>query len=246
MTTMSQTTSFLSRVGQWFRPGRSDGRLPLESQVLAHVDQVKARRVSFWRPWARRDAAIASLQQGFTSLSELMNSIRDNLEKQGQRQDQMLSYLSHLPEILHSLPEAQRVQGQTLQAIGQQLANQVQQQIRLNEILAKLSDAGADQRALLEALHGRVEQLDQHDLAIVQNLRQVGAAMDSMGRSSESSTQVLQQMRDNLAQRDIEVQRVLQRQNTRFTILVVCAIVLSVAALAAVGVMGYLLVHKMA
>jgi hypothetical protein len=47
------------------------------------------------------------------------------------------------------------------------------------------------------------------------------------------------------AQRDAELERVLRRQNTRFTTMLIVAIVLSVAALTAVAMVGYLMVNRM-
>src|SRR5687767_14754820 len=94
------------QIGRIFR--KDSTTLPLEREVPSEgaIAKVSAKRTSFFRPWAKRDAAIASLREGMESLAGTIVSIRDNLEKQGRRQDEMLAYLSHLPEILHSLPEA--------------------------------------------------------------------------------------------------------------------------------------------
>ena len=47
-------------------------------------------------------------------------------------------------------------------------------------------------------------------------------------------------MRTNLDQRDKQLENILHRQGTRFTTMLAIAIFLSIAALAAVTVMGYL------
>src|SRR5437667_211048 len=62
-------------------------------------------RTTFLRPWAKRDAAIHQLQEGFVTLTDLMGAIRDNLEKQNSRQDELLGALSQLPQVLQTLPE---------------------------------------------------------------------------------------------------------------------------------------------
>jgi len=51
---------------------------------------------------------------------------------------------------------------------------------------------------------------------------------------------VLEQMRDNINSRDGELERILHKQGNRFTTLLAIAIFLSIAALVAVGVIGYL------
>jgi len=47
-----------------------------------------------------------------------------------------------------------------------------------------------------------------------------------------------------MTSRDNELQQVLMRQGTRFTVMLSVAIFLSIAALAAVAVIGYLLLAK--
>ena len=61
---------------------------------LALASTVVEPRSTFLRPWARRDAAIENLQNGLVALSDLMGSIRSNLERQSNRQDEVLHYLA--------------------------------------------------------------------------------------------------------------------------------------------------------
>jgi hypothetical protein len=51
-------------------------------------------------------------------------------------------------------------------------------------------------------------------------------------------------MRDRIDSRDGQLERILQRQGTRFTTMLAIAIFLSISALAAVCIMGYLLIIK--
>jgi chromosome segregation ATPase len=257
---MSTHFTVFSRIGQWFAGRTSDEAeqaLPAEAQTTEFrlTEQLPARvapsRPSIFRPWARRDAAIVGLQQGVASLSALMDAIRENLERQSHRQDQMLAHLAHLPEILQSLPDSQRLHGETLKTIGQQLEQQVVQQQQLTEILSRVSDAGSDQKHLLEALHERANTLSEHNEAISENLRQVGSAMETVGRNAESNTQLLHQFREQQASQQeaaAEQQQAMadlvRQQGKRFTLLMVVTIVLAVAALAGAGVVSYLLLNR--
>jgi small-conductance mechanosensitive channel len=245
-------TTFFSRLGSWFRKsdepvtpngdGASEGRstamsdeLPLLSKVQRAQTQQPPQNVEprgwFVRPGAKRDAAITKLQEGFGNLSDLMASVRDNLERQGERQDELLKYLAHLPTALESLPEANRIHGETLKAIHEQIGHQGAHQEKLAEILEKMSDAGGESRQVLDQLNNRVETMRQTDEAIAGNLNQVGSAMETVSKHSSTSTQVLEQMRDNLNARDEQLQRLLQRQTHRFMVMMVIAILLAFAAL---------------
>jgi uncharacterized phage infection (PIP) family protein YhgE len=235
---MSQQT-FASRIGKWFKNGnRIDRELPLESD--AENGSALVTRGTFLRPWAKRDEAIGNLQTGVGALTDLMNSIRDNMEAQGRRQQELLGYLSHLPQALEALPEAGRLQGETLKAIHQQLATQNGQQNRLGDILEKIVQSDGDRRKSVDGLRESVEDLRQQDAAISDGLGNIGLAMQHVSRASEASTQVFEQLRQSQTARESELQSTLARQNARLTTMLAIAIGLSIIALAAVGVVGYL------
>ncbi|HTL28385.1 MAG TPA: hypothetical protein VL282_04170 [Tepidisphaeraceae bacterium] len=239
---MSEQTTLLSRIGGWFkRSSNENGDLP-----LVHHGEVTnlEHRSSFLRPWARRDAAIQQLQDGFGTLTDLMSGIRSNLEKQNERQEELLSYLSHIPQALQSIPESNRVQGETLKAIHQQLSVQSDQQGKLNDILGQMSRTSFEQRGMLDELRERVDTVRETDRVIADNLGNVGVAMEAVTKNSATSAEVLGQMRDRINDRDDQLEKILQKQNIRFTTMLAIAIFLSIAALAAVGIVGYLLLIR--
>ncbi len=226
---------FVSKIGNWFRRGPR----PLDGDML-QSDQ----RASVLRPWAKRDQAIANLQDGFHTLTDLMAAIKDNLNEQGRRQDELLKVLSHLPQAIELIPESNRIHGETLRAIHARMEHQNEQQNLIAEILGKVSDNGAAQSKTVEEVRYRVEAMAEHESKIADNLSSVGAAMQTVSRNSQASAQVLEQLRDNINHRDGQLERVLHRQATRFTSMLAIAIFLSVAALVAVAVVGYQLLNR--
>jgi len=235
--------TLLGRLARFFRR-HSSSDLPLEASDQTGLQRVQTRRGTFLRPWARRDQAIQNLQNGFDALTDLLQTVRDNLERQTDRQDELLQYLSHLPAALETLPESNRVQAETLKAIHQQVAAANSQQAKLAEILDRLSQAHAADQRTLDELRERMEDLSRHDQRISETLGSVGAAMQSVSTTSASSAQVLQQVRDNINARDGQLERILLKQNTRFTTMLAVAIFLSISALAAVCVVGWLVLNK--
>lgn len=245
--------TFLSRIGRWFkRDGDSaidgaidngDGRSLIGDHGDRHLSSSLDTRTTFLRPWAKRDAAIQQLQDGFTTLTDLMSAIRDNLENQNQRQNELMGALQQLPQLLESLPENHRVQSETLKAICQQIESQSSQQERLSQVLSRIGDNTGEQKQMVDALRNRVEDLHKSDTTIADYLNNVGSALKDVSKSNETSAQVLGQMRDHQSARDTELQTALHRQGTRFTTMLAAAIFLSIAALVAVCVMGYLMIN---
>lgn len=245
---MSDQTTLFTRIGSWIKNAtriENDpiGRLNGE-EIPPHMHQLHEGalepRTTFLRPWVKRDAAMENVQGGITALADLMTSIRDNMEKQSQRQDDLLEHISQLSTALQSLPETSRLQAETLEAIQQQMEGQSAQQAKLAEILEHLGQSGQEQRRTLDTVQERVESLNSHDQKISDSLNEVGTSMKAVSANSQQNAQVLQQMRDNQMERDGELERILHRQGSRFTTLLSVAICLSIAALVAVGVLGYL------
>lgn len=259
---VSDQTTIISRIGNWFRKSPRTGEagpgLPPDNDN-GHADVFDPglggsgngliaggpeSRSSFLRPWAKRDAAIDQLQSGVGALAELMTGIRDNLERTAKRQDELVQYLSHLPGALQQLPESARLQSETLKTIQLRMERQSDEQQRLAEVLERMSAADQTHGRSLDALQKRVDTLNEHDKAISENLSGVGAAMKSLGLHTESSAMVLKQLREDTTTHDGELERILHRQGNRFTTMLAVAIFLSISALAAVGVVGYLMLNQ--
>jgi hypothetical protein len=247
-TTTTTSPTFLSRIGRWFRKdhageanGESGGQR-LVGEPASHSTAIE--RTTFLRPWAKRDAAIQHLQDGFSTLTDLMTTIRDNLEKQNERQDELLGALSQLPQVLQTLPENSRVHNETLHAIRQQIESQSGQQEKLSAILTHIGQTTSEQRQMVDALRGRVEDLHKVDTTIADYLNNVGNSLKDVSSNTQASTKVLESMRENIQQRDEQMGQEMHRQGVRFTTMLATAIFLSIAALIAVCVMGYLILSQ--
>lgn len=243
---MPETETFLNRIGRLFkRPAKSNGNGEHEGSDASSRPTVTVEtHPAALMPWRKNSAAIAQLQDGFQSLTQLMDEIRQNMVSQSRRQDELIGYLSALPRIMESIPESGRLHAETLKAIQLQLQRHGDQQGTLGEILEKLAESTGDQKDLLEGLRERVETLNVQDKAMADSLGNVSAALEQSTRHSAAGTQVLESLRENLNTRDAGLQNILQRQNSRFTALLIVAISISVAALIAVGAVGILLMRS--
>jgi chromosome segregation ATPase len=241
---------------------------PGSTEAEEALDPSAEPRTTFLRPWVKRDQAIDQLQNGIATLSDLMGTIRQTLEKNSDRQDELLNYLSQLPEALVALPESNRVQSEALKAIQTGIeqqnralgalpeGNRVQgealkaiqigieqqnaQQNKLANVLERMDRDSNESTRTLDVVRERVDGITMHEEAIGQSLQSVGAALRSVSATSEASAHVLENLQANICSRDNQLERVIRRQNTRFTTMLAVAIVMSMAALTGVVVFGYL------
>jgi chromosome segregation ATPase len=235
---MQETETFLNRIGRLFKRGNKPNGNGHDEAAPSPDMPADPGQLTL-RPWRKNSAAIAQLQDGFHSLTGLMDEIRQNMVDQSRRQDELIGYLSALPRLIESIPESTRVHGETLKAIQTHLQRQTDQQETLGEILEKVAESGGDQKDLLEGLRERMETLNHQDKAMADSLTSVGAALEQATKHSAAGTQVLENLHENFKTRDGNLEQILQRQNARFTTLLIAAIGISVVALGAVGIVGY-------
>lgn len=246
---MSQTV--FSRISNWFKPGTTEtpsGDLPLENEQ-ATLEQSAVERpgpvpvTTFLKPWAKREAALMQLQEGFNTLNDLISSVKESLDRQALRQDELLNVLQHLPAALRAIPENSRLQTETLKAVGEQLQRHNVHYHRLADVLEKVSDSSTDQKKILDLMNDRVEVIAQQDVRMAEGMRSVSSAMETVSQNSQASAQVLDQLKNNARTRDMELQWILHKQGIRFTAMLSVAIFLSIAALGAVCFIGWKMMH---
>jgi hypothetical protein len=261
---MTENTTLMGRIGGWFKRGHEQAdlvvgpktqavaqALPPEPAPAEAIEMDRAMetrnmeppvetRSTFIRPWSKRDGATEQLQTGVAALSDLLDSVRESLDRHTKRQDEMMSYLAHLPKALQSIPENGRVQGEALTGIHKQIERQTGQQSQVAQVLERISRAEDRQQRTLEALQDRVDWVSRNEHALTQSLSNVGVLLQAMGKHSEASAQVMVNLRDGMSVRDRNVEKILHRQGVRFTTMLAVAIFLSMAAIVGVGIFGYL------
>ena len=164
-----------------------------------------------------------------------MADLREGLEKQSARQEELLAPLSQLPEVMRqstrdALGTIQRVQGQ--------VERQGAQQWQIAEILERICRADAEQGRVLDALCRHESSFSENLSRVDESLCRVGAVMQTVGAASEAGARVLERLCDNIHTRDAELERIFKSHNRRLTALLSITIGLSVAAIGSVVVVG--------
>jgi hypothetical protein len=231
---MSESQGFFGRVSRWFRQrfGAQED-LPLlygETETSTAI----ARRPLFGFPWQRKEEDLTVLQTGLASMTALMTSLRQYLDQQNARHDELLTYLSQLSQALQAIPDAGRMQSETLRVLHQQIAYQNAQHKQLSETLRKVSESSGTQREVVELLRDRVEILYKNDQQIADTIGGMGGAITLVSQQSQTNTMVLERVRDNLVTRDGDLEKAIRReqQKTRVTLYIVGASALAALIIA--------------
>ncbi|MEM8873125.1 MAG: hypothetical protein AAGD32_02595 [Planctomycetota bacterium] len=203
-------------------------------------------------PFAKRDQAIHSLTRGFDQLTDLMQGIQVSMEKSTEKQSELIDTLKHLPASVEQAAEANKIHGETLLAIKDQIGNQTEHQEKLGAILDTIGQTGEAQRKGLDTLQERVEAMREADAQMAENLSGVGQTMHGLGDamravsdSSARSNEVLEQLRSHLDKKTDHLEEQMRKQSKWFSFLLGMALFLSFLALLFVAGMGYFVVQEL-
>ncbi|MEM6560619.1 MAG: hypothetical protein AAF656_03380, partial [Planctomycetota bacterium] len=196
--------------------------------------------------------AIHSLTRGFDQLTDLMQGIQQSMEKSTQKQSELIDTLKHLPASVEQAAEANKIHGETLVAIKDQIGHQSAHQEKLGDILDTIGKTGEAQRQGLDTLQERVEAMREADAQMADNLNGVGQTMSGLGDamravsdSSTRSNEVLEQLRSHLDKKTENLEEQMRKQSKWFSVLLGLALFLSFLALLFVAGMGYFMVTEL-
>lgn len=198
------------------------------------------------RLWGNRrdDTAIDEVRAGMSALASLLTGIQQHMEKQDARQEELAERQREVVACLSHLPMASAIQNESLSAIREQITQGVATQTRLCSALERLGGLQETTGEALTSITRRIDQMDSRDANFANSMEKVCDAMQTVSRASETGAIVLERVRNTLATQQDGMSKTLDKHQNRFNALMAVAIAVSVAALAVVAGVGYLVLSK--
>jgi dsDNA-specific endonuclease/ATPase MutS2 len=218
----------LARITAFFSRSDEQG-LPLARPV---------RKSGFLRlsNFLSRPSSPAGPSHDVSNLADLLSAMRESVDRQNQRQDELLTYLSQVPKALEHLPENTRVQAESLAGIRQFLENQSSTSRQMSVILDKVGQATVDQRKILDSVRQRLDTLHESDQKVAEHFSSFAGALATSSDTTRLAGEMLKALETNIRQRDEALERILNIQQRRHTILMTAAVILSAASLVATAI----------
>lgn len=247
--------SLFSRVGQWFKPGErnrpgsadvtptgpdpyvetdsdaGDSGAPNDRGSLASSALSKRRQ---------REEMLTRVEDGFTRVVELCESLQTHFDHQDQRASRIADSLAEVSGGMARLANVVEAQGETLHAIVGQLEKGNTHSARLEELAGHFSKLTEAQRQALATISQQVDVAQKTDQRIVETLDTVHQTITTLGESCSASTQALRVLRMAAAETDERMSKLVEQQGRRFVWLFAVTLVLATVSITAV-VLGFLL-----
>lgn len=217
--------SLLTSLRSWFSR-------PVDEPPLARLEQsTRSTSPGMFRPFQRSSGGGAG--DSLAPLTDVLVSVREAVDRQAHRHEELMTYLSHLPKALELIPENAKLQAEALAAIRQHLENQGTQARQMSTILDKVGQAAVDQRRILDSVRQRLDSLAENDQKVAEHFSSFSSALVSSNDTTRIAGELLKNLEANIRTRDESLERILSIHQRRHTWMLAAAITLSTAALLA-------------
>lgn len=174
-------------------------------------------------------------RDAFTRVADLMDAMQKHFERQDARAQQLTQSVERVAGILEELADAQRGQGDTLRSIAVQAEVAGRHNAAVAETMQRMPESLLAQAEALRTVARRIEMGQESEGQMVHSLQRFGGAVDSLRAAGLAQVETLQNLHAaERAQRDA-LTVLVRDQGRRFLVLMIVAGVMSIGALAALG-----------
>ncbi|MEE9405314.1 MAG: hypothetical protein V3V20_10495 [Algisphaera sp.] len=180
-----------------------------------------------------RELTIQQLKQGYGEVVETMKSVRNHLDQQAGRNEQMLDLMKGIPEVLKSIPESNQRQTEMLSVIQQNLERQNETAGHLTKAIVSLASASEKQGTTLEGINERMHAEDVSRQKLNATVASLDNTMGGVQDSSTATRESMHAMTEQSRMNDERMRDMYQRsQRTTLLMVILClAVVLGALAL---------------
>ncbi len=243
-------SGFFARARDWFlRPlglrvsfsgreeqGQADRSRPAADAQSARLQKLfgasAAANQRGGRRRGKKGAHQDEIKQDIASVAHAVVAIHDAMDRQAARHDELLKYLSLLPNAIDRLPADAQAQAETLSAIHRHVAAHAAAQEKFGAVLDRIGRNGEQSERALRAIDQRMESIDLRG-------RTVGEAMELVCTTTRAGTKAVESLKGQLVGRDSELEKLLRQQNARLTAMLLTALGVSIGAAGLAAAMGY-------
>lgn len=213
-----EKTSLWNRVGDWFRATAQPGA---DAEVAADADvdlgATNEVMVPSSRPAAPRKEITTRdrVEDGFSQLVSLVESVRGHLEAQDDRAERIVSSLQRIAESLSPLPERSQAQLESLEEIKRHLEAEAARLKRLEESLSQLPGLADAQRETMVSVGHQLDGMREAGERHAEAMDTVGDVLSGLKETNGVTVDALREIRLESSSREDRLTDLLRDQNQR-------------------------------
>lgn len=179
----------------------------------------------------RKNQRLDHLEDGYGEVVDLMYSVRERLDEQSDRSDQLMEILGRLPEAIDALPETNRNQARMLEALQTHLDRQDRQATTLNKSLSDLAQATDHQGQVMSVIQRQIEMNHKSDQEMLRGFGAMSSTLERLNESSQMSTETLERVTKQGRSSDEKLTKLMKTNTRNMTVLMAATWGLAIAAI---------------
>jgi hypothetical protein len=187
------------------------------------------------------DPGSYKMQQSYDALLGTVRELREALDGQARRQDELLTRLGTMPQAIDALPQTSRIQADMMALINDRIKMHAEQQKKVNEAIGNLGGSKNQLGDALQAIREQIETGNEIDRQLVDSFNRFSLMIDRLHMANTHAVECLQQVRDSYAASAMQMQEWIEKSRHKHTWLVGGAFAMSLVSLAAVVIMLWVL-----
>lgn len=225
---------FISRPTKWFNfkklnttsTSASTATIdtPKNSPEVSKVEIVKS---------AGKERSLEMVQQGLTELVGQLNGINDNLSKQINQHEQLMSHIRDLPDILNALPQAVQNQSEAVNALMEQLNSQDSRQEKFIETINKIPAETGKQTSAIQNVSHQLSAAAEIDVQMAEGFNKFKMSIDNLDKTTATQADGITEMTKTFQASDEYLKQLVTKQNKRFMWIFITSIAVSAISIAA-------------
>ncbi len=239
---MTEHATIWSRLGTWLKNAGRGGsgldnlpKLHADSMLndgLEVLDKAEGEaRANLASPKRQREQAIEKLQEGYQQVTGLITSIKEHMEVQDKRSEQMVEALTQLAKDSVQSADNAHTHNENLSAIVTQLQASNDRARRLESSILEIPKLASVQNETLAAIQEDVRAGAEANGHMVQSLERFRETASGWSEASAASTQAIKDTNEATARRDADLNKLIEAQSKRFVWLFAVTVVLAISAI---------------
>mgnify|MGYP001097660213 CR=1 FL=1 len=207
-----------------------DEQSPQTNSVVVKTIQPKSKAES-----------LEKLQAGFETLVEKLQSINEHLNRQIAQQDELMSRIEQLPQLLEGFPGLLENQKQIIEQLLAQLNSAATKDQQFIDAVERIPAETAKQTDALVDIDHQLAAAADTDVQMAESFNKFNETLDKLNQSTIAQTDGIIQMGKTFATSDRYLKYIISRQNKRFIWIFIAALsVCAAVVLILTGIIIYL------
>jgi hypothetical protein len=237
---------FWRKLSTWLQPWKRHPAEPGDLFPAEGDEPAPTARGSVELAWPRRRASqLSRLEEGFDKLVGLADTIDQHIQKQAERSEQLIGQTRRLTDTVAQAHGLQKQRTEAVEEMANQYRTQTRQMQQVAEAVEALPRAIKHQSEQLGQVRDQLEAQLEAQLSTAQGIQQLAGSADVIRTLAEEQRRQFQQLQDASQSSTLRLADVLDRQNRRFTWLLIVSVAVALMSIAGSVVAIFLVMSRM-